>query len=883
MQIHKIYISNFKGIHDHQIIDLSSYKMTLLTGPNGFGKTTIFDALEICFLEKISRAGENKTTDGRSPSDDVFYRHDENKRMVIKLLLENNEGEKISIIKYLSAGAVSTNIEGAFNNIKTFQGDIEDFDNEDEHFVKNNIRINNQYISKFIGFKDEKIKDLYRIFNYIQQEETLYFLKKSSGDKKRELNFMFNIEDSKEKYDKLKEYHRRLKSVEEVLKTATKKRDTKDEIITPYKKLFKETEYPIEFDAEGMFNRIDVSSSEEYKNKMLGELEKIISFRKIFSPEDFELKNKHTRLSRLANENQAEENTSYYFLRIFVLQKFLNDSEYNKLEKEHRLLNDDDRYYYYILQKYVSNGKSEYHNLVKNNERIDFYRRFTSLKKDMEQIDEYEKLSEFSESDVSEGFLRNKEKLELLEKSNEEKESFIKDLIELRDNLRQKHEQSVRDQEKRDGVCIYCGHDWESYNQLIENFNSKKQKLESQMSDNGKQILKITNEIKSNYLTPRIIELDKYLQKNKPIDKEVLDKIWDLSSYTHVDISDIKNKKKYQITRDLHKYDLNAINEKADELMKEIIKESAFSNKIFETMRKLYLNKSSYEDYVEFIKEELSEDIDLSKFIASNWIDVEDLTVKKDELKKEIRKKASNIKFNKDKIEDPDNIFDVYFGKDKGIYQKITLAKLNEKKNYIKNQYNKKNNVYQIKLKSRQRFIEDKIEEIKGVPEKYDEIIKAYKAHMVGRIKIPFFLYTAQMLQNYQQGMGVFINVKENSSEVSFSAGTNAKKNDAIHHLSSGQLSVVALSFTLALNKVYQQYNSKILFIDDPIQEMDSLNIHSFIELIRNEFLNDYQILMSTHNDTNALFMKYKFEKYLSESTKIFNVQSEFSKADQTV
>ena len=104
-------------------------------------------------------------------------------------------------------------------------------------------------------------------------------------------------------------------------------------------------------------------------------------------------------------------------------------------------------------------------------------------------------------------------------------------------------------------------------------------------------------------------------------------------------------------------------------------------------------------------------------------------------------------------------------------------------------------------------------------------------------------------------------------------------KHDVMHNLSSWQLAVVSLAFNFAMNKTYQLTGDKIRFIniDDPIQEMDALNIHSFIELMRHEFL-DYKLIMSTHNDMNALYMKYKFEKLLppSSSVNIINVQNAF-------
>lgn len=50
--------------------------------------------------------------------------------------------------------------------------------------------------------------------------------------------------------------------------------------------------------------------------------------------------------------------------------------------------------------------------------------------------------------------------------------------------------------------------------------------------------------------------------------------------------------------------------------------------------------------------------------------------------------------------------------------------------------------------------------------------------------------------------------------------------------MSSGQLSALIISFTLALHKKYSL--NKIILIDDPVQTMDEINIAGFIELLRN-------------------------------------------------
>ena len=49
---------------------------------------------------------------------------------------------------------------------------------------------------------------------------------------------------------------------------------------------------------------------------------------------------------------------------------------------------------------------------------------------------------------------------------------------------------------------------------------------------------------------------------------------------------------------------------------------------------------------------------------------------------------------------------------------------------------------------------------------------------------------------------------------------------------------------------------------------MDDINMISFVELLRREF-SDAQIIISTHEDTFANYVKYKFAKYNLKSQSI--------------
>ena len=84
---------------------------------------------------------------------------------------------------------------------------------------------------------------------------------------------------------------------------------------------------------------------------------------------------------------------------------------------------------------------------------------------------------------------------------------------------------------------------------------------------------------------------------------------------------------------------------------------------------------------------------------------------------------------------------------------------------------------------------------------------------------------------------------------------------DILYTLSSGQLSAVAISIALTLNKIYAQDSIRCVFIDDPIQTMDELNVASFCEVLRTDF-KEYQFILSTHKEDFSDYIRYKFEKY---------------------
>jgi len=228
----------------------------------------------------------------------------------------------------------------------------------------------------------------------------------------------------------------------------------------------------------------------------------------------------------------------------------------------------------------------------------------------------------------------------------------------------------------------------------------------------------------------------------------------------------------------------------------------------------------------------------------------------------------SQIVFDYSKSLDSQNLFDKYFASKEKTFEDCTIESINQKREYIINQFELQSLTMFHQIEKRLQIIEQTITYLQDRVRELNNNIKFYQEQMIQKLKLPFYMYTAKILQNYQQGMGVLLTT-QNNSNIRFIANSNSEQ-DVMYQLSSGQVAVISFAFTLALNTTFKiSRGFKFLSIDDPIQDMDSMNVYALIDLIRHS-LSDYQIIMSTHNDGSAMFIKYKFE--LFSDSEISNV-----------
>lgn len=870
MKIKKIYIKNFKGIKNKQIVDFSEHT-TFLTGPNGFGKTTIYDVIELCLTGKIHRTNIKKdVTSDRKDYVKPYYQNDASKEVVIKLWLQNGE-ENLIITRYLNADESSRPQVGGkrnkptdFDSLEKFkQISIENF--EDESFVESQYtQLEQNEITDFFELKFEKgkkgeeykIDDVYMLFNYLQQEETTYFLKQKEKDRKDNLGFLFQTNEQEEKLENIKNHYKKFENIQGELELKISQLKNKNDLSISYKNLFENKE--IDFDSEKLFLDISEEEALQKKEQYIKDIDSLIEFIENFSPTEYKKRKVSEKIT-----NQLKEET---FTQYLILNTFLEKEEFDKTKNIYDIFSNSNLLYCYILQQFLP----KYLDMKTKNENLTNFENYT-------KIEDYDKKLESLKTIVS---IWDKTKITFYEQTIKARESLISgvdtvekilnEIIKARSALNKEFEKSP----KNDNHCPYCGYDWKTAKDLEENFKERENTLKKLLNVQSSDLLEMDKKINDDFINPINKYIEEYQKQNEKIDENflsLLDKLKDIEVL--FDESIFSSLDSY-IWKDIKS--IEELDKTLASLKKEIKNQTNISYEIFEILQKI--KTISFQTQIDLLNE-LKLDDEFKKLIIKpdeNNITKDLLQRKQKDLFEFLDNKLLDYKYDDIKSEDKNNYFEKYFESSKDIFEKYKKQDFIDKKSYINTQLQIKQNEIAKLFEMRKDKIDKIVRKLKDLKDIYSNEINDYKVDMTEKIKIPFFIYTAKILQNCQQGMGIFIDTNVKTSAIRFLTPTDSD-HDVMHHLSSGQLAVVSLAFCLAINKTYNiSPNLKILAIDDPIQEMDALNIHSFIELIKNEFAKDYQLIFSTHNDMNAIYMKYKIENFYEKSVKVINVQKKF-------
>lgn len=790
IKIRKLYISNFKGIRSSLTINFNDNDqlVSVLSGPNGFGKTTIFDALDICITGQLYRYSEKELFNGIQKNqigrNKPYYQNEDGVDVVLKVLLTDTLKEKdYVIIKFYDDELGVNQVDAGRANIpfdsnkffKTYLSEsVKDFNKLE---IPEENEVNQAKIDEiFVGENSTvTISSIYYLFNYLQQEDNIYFLRRDEDKKGEELSFLFNI--VKEQTDKVK--------LEQVLDHLTTQYSSISDDIerleqahletgqVDYERLFEEIE--LKFDSEEPFDNIE--DEQKAYDLYSDQLNDLIEFKASFNPSEY------------------RKYKNYNYLRTKVLDK--RDVIESLLVK--------DLY-----------SEKELDNITKKNEKI---RRLKDIV-DSKEIDRInpEIFKWLFEEEPEKELQDYNEDIKTLADINKDLGTIgkiISDLLEQRAKSIVEFEKLIDNEKVDNKKCPLCDSPFKGYDELIQAIETKTKELQSFNSD--KLELKKVAQKKVDDRNIKVKELaEKYIEKHPVLDADIEDRIKQFPNYQTI----------------------------VDDIQKKFLK----------------LNT---EEFVDLYLAELpaSKDEFLEKVSAFEKSITEKLLV--------------DYKYDESLIQNKE-LFAKYFGEDTDKFNHLTREMLVNKKKYISAKFSISVNENLKFLKERSERLDIMVSKTKDLRDTVHSTIQEYKKEMIEKIKVPFYIYSGKILQSYQQGLGIFIDIRETSSKknkVVFKTGADSD-HDIVYHLSSGQMAVASIAFCLALNKVYNTNDKfKFLAIDDPIQTMDDLNVHTFIELIRHEF-RDYQIIMSTHDDFTSKYIKYKFDK-LGYRTEIKNIQQE--------
>ncbi|MGC6570084.1 AAA family ATPase [Streptococcus sp. VTCC 12886] len=861
MKIKKILIKNFKNIKETRIIDFQE-NVTLFVGPNGFGKTTIFDAIELSLTGKIRRIEESDYSDGRSSFSTPYFQNNPEEDTFIELTLTNDEGSTLIVSSLYKS---SMNAEGSnvpkfsfskFKRTVRFEPEpLEDLDGLSERDIQ-------KVIGQFLGYESEdySLGDTFDLFHYIQQDETAYYLKQKEKDRKEQFNFLLNIGNYADRKSRLDELRRTLLSSKNYLKN--KKNKLKNLPIknkTPYTKLSLRADTDFDFNNESI--DFDDELSNESLNIYLSEIDKLQVFRNSFSPKDYFLKKQSEQFKREVLDDKD-------FISYLIFREIIENQEnIEYIKQNHTLISNDKNYSYFLLKNYIEQLET-----LENDSRIFKCGKILESLLDVE-IDKLNiesiknSLSDFVGWEFGqvwfETFDSKLTNYKIKKEQLDDGTDSINKLLEIRNRLKEHSD-------NKHSECVFCGYDWiesknlllayeETTNQLRNNLTNFEIEVSNLVEELNKLKIELQNQIKieqeklfvlpddflavirsiSNYdfpesfsnlvvmnseITPLLVDKSASLQKFEILKKELISSL----------------QEKLLIPNEVYGTFLRVVNKSVD----------------FETLLEKYsvLERESIKEFQISFE---AVPINLHKFEENS----EKLSTFLDELR-------SQIVFDYSKSLDSQNLFDKYFASDEKTFENCTIERIGQKREYIINQFELQSLTMFNKIEKRLQIIERTNTYLQQRVRELNNNIQSYQEQMIQKLKLPFYMYTAKILQNYQQGMGVLLTT-QNNSNIRFIANSNSEQ-DVMYQLSSGQIAVISFAFTLALNTTFKiSKEFKFLSIDDPIQDMDSMNVYALIDLIRHS-LSDYQIIMSTHNDGSAMFIKYKFE--LFSDSEISNV-----------
>jgi exonuclease SbcC len=753
-RIHKLKINGFKVFTEFE--ETYSSDLVIYDGPNGFGKTSLFDAKQLLFCNKlprvVARHGALKVSASKRFKKSLYQNHYSQRD--ISIIAELKKGNKSLYVMRLAKKEdldASKNKPNSFDDFKLYE--LTSLDGDAEPRL---VSDEEKFWSERLG---DKFLNNFSVLNYLQQDSKSIVIPDECDNRKRtdQISHLLNLDGLETRIDKISKL----------------KHETKEQ----FKKANDES-------------RTQIASLNELQQTLTVDDSKQVTY---------------TKLTDLNITPQWD------LERPFTIDNYKN---IGYLLEQMNLLK----------RTYI--GRDEIAKRIRNKHKVDFTKRdefglavrlyhhfvrLPDLNKSKAQLDEIEKVCTTLNVEVSKlssshntiissylgalhaddltKLLQVKDKL-LLEHGGVSKKQT--EVMQLRGKLLQ-----VCSNDEHD--CPLCGFDYKESTLLIASIEAKTRQLKQQLDGIGQQITQCYQNIEA-ILSPLKIKYIPVLEKARN----------EYEGQLHAELMMHVHQEKRLRAIGLRLVSLDI------ELPKHYVHREEAQAELVSSVKKSVLQSLEQED-------EIISDQELN-FFASQFAELSKL-------------------------------------------EKLTEELIELKQSYIQQQHNLAINDSILKRKKEVDFCAQKVGHLDNLSKQLEKVVTQlkhaqtdYMNRTIGQMESLFHIYSGRLLQNYQSGLGVFIDTpdaKRKTSAMNFTTARDSQ-HDAILSMSSGQISALSLSLFLALNKKYAK--TAFVFIDDPTQCMDEINIASFSDLLRVE-LRDRQVIISTHEQDISDYLCYRYGK----------------------